>query len=348
MLESVIKEIDRGREGLNKGFPMGFDRLVEHIPDIQKGTTYLIFGESGSGKSAFVDTAYVFNPLDWYLKNKDNTNLKIKILYYSLEISKERLLLKQITRKIYIDTGLLLDVNYVLSRGKNRIKQEHYDLVLKYCKYFEQLSDYLIIKDNSVSNHPYAIYKDLWKYSEEVGVYEKNEAGIITNYKEKDPNLYTLVITDHLGLVPPENGGDKKTTMDKLSSHQVQFRNRCKFTFANLMQVNRSVNDIDRIKLQRDKFFLSLSDIKNSGNPAEDCDTAIGIFNPNNYEFSNYRGYNITRLKDRSRFLNIVKNRDGEAHKSLGLLFLGEVGFFKEFPHVVDMTNEIYDKISNL
>lgn len=348
MLESVIKEIDRGREGLNKGFPMGFDRLVEHIPDIQKGTTYLIFGESGSGKSAFVDTAYVFNPLDWYLKNKDNTNLKIKILYYSLEISKERLLLKQITRKIYIDTGLLLDVNYVLSRGKNRIKQEHYDLVLKYCKYFEQLSDYLTIKDNSVSNHPYAIYRDLWDYSKQVGVYEENESGIITNYKENDPNLYTIVITDHLGLIPPEKGADKKTTMDKISSHQVQFRNRCKFTFANLMQVNRSVNDVDRIKLQRDKFFLSLSDIKNTGNPAEDCDTAIGIFNPNNYEFSNYRGYNITRLKDRSRFLNIVKNRDGEAHKSLGLLFLGEVGFFKEFPHVVDMTNEIYEKISNL
>ena len=307
MLEGVVKEVDRGREGLNKGFPMGFPRLIEHIPDIQKGTSYLIFGESGSGKSAFVDTAYVFNPLDWYLKNKDNTNLKIKILYYSLEISKDRLLLKQITRKIYIDTGLLLDVNYILSRGKHRIRQEHYELVLKYCKYFEQLSEYLIIKDNSVSNHPYAIYMDLWKYSEEVGTYEKNSDGIITNYKEKDPNLYTVIITDHLGLVPPEKGADKKTTMDKLSSHQVLFRNRCKFTFANLMQVNRSVNDIDRIKLQKEKFFLSLADIKNSGNPAEDCDTAIGIFNPNNYEFNNYRGYNITRLKDRSRFLNIVK-----------------------------------------
>lgn len=348
MLEGVVKEVDRGREGLNKGFPMGFPRLIEHIPDIQKGTSYLIFGESGSGKSAFVDTAYVFNPLDWYLKNKDNTNLKIKILYYSLEISKDRLLLKQITRKIYIDTGLLLDVNYILSRGKHRIRQEHYELVLKYCKYFEQLSEYLIIKDNSTSNHPYAIYRDLWNYSEEVGTYEKNADGIITNYKEKDPNLYTVIITDHLGLVPPEKGADKKTTMDKLSSHQVLFRNRCKFTFANLMQVNRSVNDIDRIKLQKEKFFLSLADIKNSGNPAEDCDTAIGIFNPNNYEFNNYRGYNITRLKDRSRFLNIVKNRDGEAHKSLGLLFLGEVGFFKEFPHAVDMTNDIYDSISNL
>lgn len=344
MFESVISSISKGKEGLNKGFPMGFNRLIEYIPDIERSKTYLIFGESGSGKSAFVDTAYVFNPLNWYINNKDNTDLKLKILYYSLEISRERLLLKQITRKIYLDTGLLLDVNYILSKGRHRISEEHYQLVLKYCKEFDRMSDYLIIKDNSVSNHPYAIYNDLNKYAESVGTFTQKDNNA-RDYKENDPNLYTIVVTDHLALVNSEKGDDTKHTIDKLSKHQVLFRNKCNFTFVNLMQVNRSVNDIDRIKLQRDKFFLSLSDIKDSGNPAQDCDLAIGIFNPAKYEFPSYRDYDMVRLKDRSRFVHIVKNRDGEANKSLGMLFLGEVGYFQELPRAKEMHDGIYDAI---
>ena len=347
MFESVVESINKGKEGLNKGFPMGFNRLIEYIPDIEKSKTYLVFGESGSGKSAFVDMAYVYNPLNWYLNNKDNTDLKLKILYYSLEISKERLLLKQIARKIYQEYNLLLDVNYILSKGKHRISQEHYEIVLKKCDWFEQLSEYLIIKDNSSSNHPYAIYNDLYNYAGSVGKWTQLENNRL-EYKEADPNLYTIVITDHLALVNHEKSDDTKTTIDKLLKHQVMFRNKCNFTFVNLMQVNRSVNDIDRIKMQRDKFFLSLSDIKDSGNPAQDCDLAVGIFNPNKYEFSSYRNYDVGQLKDRSRFLNIVKNRDGEANKSLGMLFLGEVGYFKELPRAIEMTPKIYEAIKSL
>ena len=38
IFNDVINEVDRGREGLNTGLPMGFKRLVEYLPNIQQST----------------------------------------------------------------------------------------------------------------------------------------------------------------------------------------------------------------------------------------------------------------------------------------------------------------------
>lgn len=93
---------------------------------------------------------------------------------------------------------------------------------------------------------------------------------------------------------------------------------------------------------------MSLDDISDSSNVGNDVDLAVGILDPNKHKIVNYRGYDISKLQNRSRFINILKNRDGEADKSLGLLFLGENGFFKELPRPNEMTELIYERIKNL
>lgn len=42
IFDDVLEKVDRGRAGLNVGLPMGFNRLVEYLPNIQQGTYYLI------------------------------------------------------------------------------------------------------------------------------------------------------------------------------------------------------------------------------------------------------------------------------------------------------------------
>lgn len=342
----ILNSIENGKNGKNEGIPMGLPRFSEVIPNIQKARYHLVVGESGSGKSAFVDTAYVFNPLEWYVKNKNNIDIKLKIFYYSFEISKQRLITKQITRKLFTDFGLLLDVNYILSFGKNRISDEHYKLVTGYADYFNRLEEFIEIKDNSSTNNPTGINVDLNNWAKQNGKFE-----IINNqntYKENNPNLYTMVIADHMAIVPKERGFDTKQNMDKLSEYTVNLRNKCNFSFCYLVQANRNLANIDRLKYEKSELSIKQGDIKDSSNPAQDSDAIIGIFNPWKYNIEEYRKYDITRLKGRQRFLNIAKNRDGEADGTLGLLFLGECGYFKELPRANDMNESHYQAIEKI
>src|SRR5690606_16426413 len=91
-----------------------------------------------------------------------------------------------------------------------------------------------------------------------------------TVYLENDPNLYTLVIVDHLALVPKERGFNTKENIDKLSEYTIILRNKCKFSFAYLAQANRNINDVERLKLEGNNLGLKMSDVKDSGNPVQD------------------------------------------------------------------------------
>lgn len=58
----------------------------------------------------------------------------------------------------------------------------------------------------------------------------------------------------------------------------------------------------------------------------------FGIFNPYAFEKADYIGYNILRLKDCQRFLEVVINRDGESNGLKALYFDGAVSYFNELP----------------
>lgn len=349
MYKELLKsKIDAGRLGLNKGLPHGFNRLVEYIPGIQQSTYYLIGAESSVGKSAFVNNSFVFNPIDWYIKNKDNTDVKLKIHYYSFEISKEMMLYKAACRKIWMDHNVLLDVNYVLSRGKYRISQEHYDLVIDSLNYFDELEDILYIQD--IPENPTGVWHNELKYA------AKNGSGLTADYKlegdytPNNPNLYTLIIVDHISLVKKERGFNTKDLIDKLSEYMIILRNKLHFTPVIIQQLNRAGNDPTRIKM--DRMEPMLSDFKDSGNTVNDSNVCLALFSPARYEMDTHKGYKINPrdggMGGRYRSCSILKNRDGEADKTIGLEFVGEVGGFTELPKVSMITDLDYSRINNI
>ena len=78
LFDRVNDELERGRLGLNKGLPHGYERMKEYIPDLQRSTYYLIGAESSVGKTAFVDNTFMYNPFDFILDNPD-TKFKLKV-----------------------------------------------------------------------------------------------------------------------------------------------------------------------------------------------------------------------------------------------------------------------------
>lgn len=348
--EQVQEQIRRGVLGLNAGIPHGHTKLTEFIPNIQLSTYYLVGGELSTGKSAFANDMFVYNPIDWYLDNKEETDIRLKIPYYSFEIPKRDMTIKYIARRIYKKYGILLDINYILSRGKNKISQEHYDLVVNELPVLNDLEDILLVQD--LPKNPTGIWNDLLKIASENGSgVEKNPANgnyefTKEIYKPNNENLYVIPVVDHIGLTRKEREFNKKEVIDKLSAYMIILRNKCNFSPVLVQQLNRSLSSTDRFRL--DRVEPQLSDFKESGNTQEDANVVLALFSPQRYEIPTFRDYDVAKLRNRFRSVSILKNRDGEADKILGMQFIGEVGTFSELPKGSDMEDPDYTRVQSI
>lgn len=269
IFDDVKNSINDGLQGRNEGIPMGYERLHNVIPGIQQSTYYLVGGELGTGKSAFVDESFVYNPYDYILDNPDK-NIDYHILYFSLEIDKVRKIAKAIARRIFHKYKILVDINYILSKGKNRISQEVYDYAMQQSDYFYKMEEYVTFLDKP--ENPTGIWKNVLKYAENNGVWSEKMVQdtevIPASYKPNNPNKITTIIVDHVGLMRNERGFSKKQNIDKLSEYAIVLRNKCKFSPVLIQQLNRSMSSAERFTINR--VEPQLSDFKESGNTQED------------------------------------------------------------------------------
>jgi len=319
--EDIIKMVDDGMAGRNKGLPHGFNRLKRIIPNVQRSTYYTIGGETGSGKTAFTDHAFLYSPYD-YMKNKDIISLKV--IYFSLEIEYNFKLVKGICRRLYIDHGIDISANEILSRGNFKIPPYVRKLINEYKTYFEAMEDVVDIYDESYT--PEKINQILSKYVKDNGSWYKNKKGE-SYYVANDPNKYTIVIMDHVGLI---SSGDKKKAIDDVSKRLIYYRNKCGIIPVMVSQFNRSISSSDRFKIER--VEPQLSDFKDTSSTQEDANVVLALFAPYRYGIDKYKDYDINNLKGEFRGLHVLKNRDGEDNAAVGLKFIGKSGYFEEYP----------------
>ena len=92
--------------------------------------------------------------------------------------------------------------------------------------------------------------------------------------------------------------------------------------------------------MERRKQGLSnmrLSDTKDSGNPPQDAEVVLSIFNPNREKLSTYKGYDIAQLGDKFRCITVLKSRYGESDVEVGCNFFGRMGIWKELPKPLEI-----------
>ena len=72
--------------------------------------------------------------------------------------------------------------------------------------------------------------------------------------------------------------------------------------------------------------------LSDSSGPTQACETVIAIYHPFREKRSKCEGYDIRQLRDRSRIVQVLKNRFGMSDKVVGSSFYGEINYWKELP----------------
>jgi hypothetical protein len=186
------------------------------------------------------------------------------------------------------------------------------------------------------------------------GYFKKDERGLLT-YVPYNTNEHVIIITDTLGNLKVENVDgryDKKGTIDYHSANSAHiYRNMLGYTVCNVAHSNRKVSDVNRARFA--EIFPNKDDIKDSSQPSADANTVLTIFNPEDYRNSNnnlsrFMNYKIDLIGNRFRAIGVLKNREGDNNKRVGMMFLGENGYFQELPRSTDITDQDYNAITSL
>lgn len=348
-----LDEVKEGMRGRYRGLCGGLPALDTVTNGIQKKTYYLIGSNPKAGKTGFVDHRFVISP---YLYNKDK---KINWIYFSFEVDRLEKMAKYAAYFLDLKYNIYKDSNYILSRGANKLTQEHLQLVEQINKnVLEELfgtdtkSGRIRFYDDKLS--PGAVWHELYQYAEQHGKFIK-EGYIdaegrgqerVIKYEENDPELHTIIILDHLGLARRGKGLDRKENIDQLSSHAVWFRNFCKFTFVYVSQFNRDLGKVDRLKFSGSQLQPTLEDFKETSNTAEDADMVLALFNAPYYQhIDTHLGYDIARLGPAYRSVHILASRNTESNISKGLILEGKTGMYRELPLPTDI--ERLEEIKN-
>lgn len=375
--DSVYEKIIANKENHNRGYYncipfLGLNRLESVIPGIEPRCYYLIGANSGVGKSKLARFLFIHTPL-MYLEQNKNEDIKIDIILFSLEESKEKVILSEISRYLFTKYKKMISVKQLQSIGKyNTISVEDLKLVAEAKEHVESFLQNVHIVD-SITN-PTGLYKYCRDFALKIGTYyDKNNvplspeeisninSGIgnsyqkISYYKTHHPRHFVIIITDNLNLLTSEKGGGQsKEAIDLYSSkYCLRLRDKFNFTVVNVQQFNSEKESLEfnfSGKTIEEKLEPNLSSFGDSRVTPRDSDIVLGLFNPSRYNINQHGGYNISFMRDNYRALKILKSRDGISDVQVPLMFVGQSDFFKELPKIEDEVNigKMYKYIERL
>lgn len=351
--ERVLQNLKDRRQRILEGklncIPSPFTRFSEDFIGIEQSCYYTITSFTKGGKSQFTSYTFIYKPLLFcYFANSD---IKLKILYFPLEETPERIMQRFISWLLFdFSKGKIRVSPRDLRSTKGAVSQEVLDIIASdeiqdILKYFEE---HVLFPEES--GNPTGIYKYCVKYAKEHGtVYTKPgefkdefgkvyEKPVFDRYEQDNPNEYRLIIIDTINLIDTEKGLTLKQSMDKLSEYCAKYlRNKYHYSPVIIQQQAFESEGNEALKLGRVR--PSVAGLGDSKYTSRDSNVVLGLFSPFRFALRDYEGYDITKFKDNIRFLEMIVNRDGEMGGLCPLFFDGAVCNFEELPLPTDKTN---------
>lgn len=312
-------------------------------------------------KTQITDWLFLYNTVAQIVDG--GLSIRLKIFYFSLEMSKEEKMLSAFSNILYIKEGLRVNPTDLKStRATKILSAEVLDIIAKYQPYFDKIEEIVEFVDDI--RNPTGIYKFVREYAHGHGKqYTKivdfvdNRTGEITKkeiddyYVADDPEEYVMVLIDHIGLISTETINGKKLSLHESivelsSNYLIRLRNKYNYIPIVIQQQASAQESVENMKHNRLKPTLDgLGDCKLT---QRDANVILGLFSPMRHDIKTYMGYDVTFFKDNIRFLEILGGREGGGGTVCPLFFDGAVNYFKELPLPTDSTKlkKVYDFIN--
>lgn len=173
---------------------------------------------------------------------------------------------------------------------------------------------------------------------------EKQVLDEMNPYTPDDPEEYRIILLDNANNLAKESGMNKMETIEKMAKYGITLRDQLKYIFILVQHQAQAQEGIENQKLNRLKPSSDgLADCKTT---TRDANLVIGLYSPFKYGIREYEGYDITKLRDNVRFMEVIEDRDYGANGQIcPLYFDGAVSSFAELPRV--QNKEEMDKLYN-
>ena len=350
------------RSGEIIAIPWDLPRLSEVLPGIEKGRYNVISASLKAGKTQLADFLYVYQPLEWLVKHPQS-NIKLKIFYFSLEVSKEAKIKAAICYKLFKEYGVIISPQKLSSTFQNYIlEDEILELINKdeFKKWFDTFEQVVTIHDNI--RNPYGIFNVIKTYAEQNGKYTYRDYDFqnldgtyvkkkaINSYIPNEKDEYVIIIVDHISLLQPEKQQTLHQAIGKYSSEYC-LEMRDKWNYIPVIVQQQSADSTKAQFTYRgdtivDKIKPDPEGLADNKYTSRDVDLMLSLFYPYRYNIETYKGLDLTLLKDNHREFMINLNRNGISNASIQLFFLGSSSYFAELPRKMD--EEDYSRVESL
>ena len=350
--EEVQRENELRRQRVVDGkyncLPFPFKRFSKIYPGIEQSKYLIITANQKVGKSKLADYLFIYEPLFYTMKHPE---LKVNVLYFSLEMSAKEKYNEFLCHLLFRLDGIHIDTRTLRSVDRpcdprifELLKSE------KYQKYIQAFENMVIYNDsdknptginrfcrNYALEHGHMNYTTYQERNELTGeMEERKKIDPIIPYTQDDEDEYRIIILDNAANLSIEKGcKDERETIGKMSKYGITLKKQLNYVFVLIQHQAQSQEGIENIKL--DRMMPTSDGLGNNKETSRDLNAMIGLYNPAKFNKKEYLGYNIQRLKNYGRFLNIIEDRDyGAGGGICPLFFDGATSVFKELPRPDD------------
>lgn len=344
LFQSVFDKIENSaklkKEGKFTGIPYPYERMSRHLPSIDREQVIGITSFSGAAKSKFTRYTYVLYPYHFSITN----NYPLLIDFYALEDSAEKIFKNIICHYLYMKKGHRIDL-FDLDSKFRELPSDIRKLVKEGEIYLQDFCNKVRIKD-SITN-PYGIYKDVLKTAGELGEIKYEEAvyadgrkvNKIVGFTPKD-DTHWIGICDNLNNLDKEaHHVSKKEAMDNFVSKD------CRLLYSKIFKMTWTIVHQQALDAERQQYTNTGGSIIEKLKPTQATlgetkevvrayHLLLSIFNPHKFKIKSYKGYDIEKLGNNFREIEVLKYNDGASdYISVPLYFDGASEYFSELPN---------------
>lgn len=347
-------------EGKLNGIPFPIPAFRGELPSIEKGTYVITTAQTKGGKSKFTNFTFIYNSVLYAYNHPDQ--MRVKILYFPLEETPEELIIQFMSYVLYEKTGhkIRLDGVQIKSTDKNNLLSDEVLALLEsdeYMSIFNFFNKCVEYREENTSvgidiaiksyarEHGTPVYRDCVYTDYATG--QKMPGKELVDYIPDDPDEFVICVVDHAGLLTPTR--EEQTlynAIGRLSKNFVYIKNKFKYILILVQQQSVETGGLEARKTNNIRATkAALADNKSTGN---DCTLMIGLTNPWAFEYPEYIGYDVSRLKDTFRVMEIILNRNGRSNGLCPLFFDGAVNYYTSLPAATDSAGlqKVYEYIN--